>query len=672
MRVNRISICHLNKIFTIHQVEANMTRIKSKLILWAGLLCLGQAVAGLLVQAQTLTYTDIANRMIDLQYLAMLPEAGIKTQEFTSYDRGSTYNATTDVYNNWFANNDCCGSINGTLLAQMAQPGVIWVSWSATPGSGTLPVYFNGAANPTINIPFAQWMGGTDPFNYSKLNYHTPSAAGNCYVPIPYSSSCIIRGNSGFGNYFHFCYTSFPANATLPTWQNGSTEEKAALVKINNFLATSIGTDPAGARPGEITEIDTVRIGSGVGAVSTIKILRGGPGVITAFKVKASNIATGNKTVDRIKLRELSLRIYWDNDVTPSVWAPLGDFFGTAFGYNPYKSVPMGMTSTEFYSYWYMPYKDSAKIQLLNDGNTADTVIFTIVHSPVQNINNLSRFHAKWHRDFLLPTRTDRNQSANGGCLDWTYCKVTGKGRFVGVMQCDYNPNGGWWGEGDEKFFVDGEKFPSWFGTGNEDYFGYSWSSPDTFTRPFHSQPYAQGDQWATQNRYHIPDQIPFQTSFEGCIEKYFPNSAPDLRAATAYWYMAPGGTDPYLQLPVTDRISYFNSAYQVPPATTWKDPYKDNTADAPQKKVGFSELQKRFIAYVNRAGMLMVHVPEGASGNVEMFDLRGGMPRVSMPIDREGNCAIDASSFSEAMHVIKITTSEGIIAKKIAIANSR
>jgi len=642
-------------------------RSKSKLMLWAGLFCLGPTVSGPQVQAQTLTYTDIANRLIDLQYLATLPEPGITTKEFSSYDRASTYNAATDAYVNWFANADASGTVNGNLLAEMSRPGVIWVCWAASSSGSLMPTYFNGAGNPSTNLTFEDLFGGIAPFNYSKLSYHCPTAGGDCYVPIPYSSSCRITGRN---DYFHFCYTSFPANAVLPTWQSGSTEEKATLTRINNFLANNIGTDPAGARPGEITEIDTIRIGSGVGAVSTIKILRGGPGVITALKVKASNVTTGNRTIDRVKLRELSLRIFWDNDVTPSVWAPLGDFFGTAFGYNPYKSVPLGMTASEFYSYWYMPYKDSAKIQLLNDGSTADTVIFTIVHSAVQNINNLARFHAKWHRDFLLPTRTDRNQSANGGCVDWTVCKVTGRGRYVGTMQCDHNPNGGWWGEGDEKFFVDGEKFPSWFGTGNEDYFGYAWGAEDTFTRSFNNQPFVQGEQMASLNRFHIPDQIPFQTSFEGCIEKYFPNSAPDLRAVTAYWYMAPGGTDPYLQLPVTDRIPYFVTTYQVPPATTWKDPYKDNVAVAPEKKVAFSELQKRFKAYVNRAGMLMVHVPQGVNGKVQLFDPRGGVPRVSMPIDREGKCAISTSSLTNGSYLLRVVTPQGISTGNIVIAD--
>jgi hypothetical protein len=129
-----------------------------------------------------------------------------------------------------------------------------------------------------------------------------------------------------------------------------------------------------------------------------------------------------------------------------------------------------------------------------------------------------------------------------------------------------WNPRGGWWGEGDEKFFVDGEKFPSTFGTGSEDYFGYAWSSPDLFQHAFHNQTHNDG--WSrghiSVNRWQIADQVPFQKQFEGCIEKYFPNERPTLYASVAYWYLEPGGQDPYLPVPLEDRIGYFAS---VPPA---------------------------------------------------------------------------------------------------------
>ena len=179
---------------------------------------------------------------------------------------------------------------------------------------------------------------------------------------------------------------------------------------------------------------------------------------------------------------------------------------------------------------------------------------FEITHAPLcRPVEQLARFHAKWHRDAFLPTERER-------WIDWPIVKTEGAGRFVGVMLHVWNPRGGWWGEGDEKFFVDGEKFPSTFGTGSEDYFGYAWCDPHLFQHAYHNQTCNDGNNrgHVSVNRWHIPDNVPFHQSFEGCIEKYYSNQRPTLYAATAYWYLAPGGKDPYGPVPLKERVGYW------------------------------------------------------------------------------------------------------------------
>jgi len=160
----------------------------------------------------------------------------------------------------------------------------------------------------------------------------------------------------------------------------------------------------------------------------------------------------------------------------------------------------------------------------------------------------------KWHRDAFLPTEKER-------WIDWPILKTQGQGRFCGVALEVWNPRGGWWGEGDEKWFVDGEKFPSTFGTGSEDYFGYAWCNPHLFQNAYHNQTRNDNTNNASHvsvNRWQINDNIPFASSFEGCIEKYYPNNRPTLYAAMAYWYLAPGGKDPYKAVPVKDRVNWY------------------------------------------------------------------------------------------------------------------
>jgi hypothetical protein len=147
----------------------------------------------------------------------------------------------------------------------------------------------------------------------------------------------------------------------------------------------------------------------------------------------------------------------------------------------------------------------------------------------------------------FLPTRPDRQ-------IDWTLLTTQGNGRYVGTQLHVWNPRGGWWGEGDDKFFVDGEMYPSTYGTGSEDYFGDAWGL-HVFDRPFHG--FVQLNPTLghfVAHRWHIADNVPFQKSFEATIEKGYHNDKPTLYDCVAYWYLSPGGTDPYPVVPVADR----------------------------------------------------------------------------------------------------------------------
>jgi hypothetical protein len=258
---------------------------------------------------------------------------------------------------------------------------------------------------------------------------------------------------------------------------------------------------------------------------------------------------------DRDPLREIVLEIRWEGERSPSVWAPLGDFFGTAPGVNRYRSLPCGMTGDGwFYANWFMPFARSVEIKVVNQGQHDRRVNLEVFSVPLDgDPAHYARFHAKWHRDEFLPTVPERQ-------IDWPLLETDGSGRYVGVMLHVWNPRGGWWGEGDEKFFVDGEKFPSTFGTGSEDYFGYAWSSSVLFQHAFHNQTHNDGGSRGhiSVNRWQIADQVPFQQKFEADIEKYFPNERPTLYASTVYWYLDANGYDPYSPLPLEERVGYY------------------------------------------------------------------------------------------------------------------
>jgi hypothetical protein len=508
------------------------------------------------LQAETYTYPQLVKRMTDLQELAKLPPAGEKTSLASSYDRASKYDAATDKYINWGANGDGGGIIRKegdvSVLMDVQGPGCIWRTWSATAGQGHVKIYLDGSPTPAVDLPFMGYFDGkTAPFNRSNLVY-IPSAAAHGldnYTPISFQKSCKIVGEKGWGSYYQFTYTQFPAGTIVPTFSmNLSPEDSAALDQADKILG-QCGQNPRGTVATDKTE--TQSITAAAGKATTVADLSGA-GAITALTVKLD--LPKDPEAQRILLRQLTVSITWDGDTTPAVWSPLGDFFAYVGGADAFQSLPVGlMPDGTFYSYWYMPYGKKAHIEVGNDGPDPVAMTWEISHAPLeQPIAQLARFHAKWHRDAFLSTRPDR-------APDWTLLTTQGTGRYVGTHLHGWNPRGGWWGEGDDKFFVDGEKFPSTFGTGSEDYFGYAWSSAGHFSRPYHNQILNEGNAGHfDDNRWHISDSVPFDTSFEAIIEKYYPNERPTLYAAEAFWYLNAGGSDSYAPVSVADRVGYW------------------------------------------------------------------------------------------------------------------
>lgn len=500
----------------------------------------------------TLTYPDLIKRMSDLEQLAVLPAEGEKCAQWSSYDRKSKYDEATGKYVDWFANGDGKGFIreeNGQqVMAEMAGPGCIWRIWSATPEKGHVRIFLDGAEQPAVDMPFVDYFQSGGFVGFPALIYKTAANGFNMHIPIPYQKSCKIVADQGWGNYFQFTYTTFPKGTTVPTFDRKMIAENfALLLDVDSIHSTKLGSDPAGKIEGEKTIGGSHTIAPGQSMVVP-KI--DGPQAITSFKVKVQTNGIAN--VDDA-LRSVTLSMKWDGEQKPSVWTPLGDFFGTGPGINLYKSLPLGMTESGFYSYWYMPFEKSAEIALMNDGKESVTLECTVTVAPLkQPVKSLGRFHAKWHRDALLPAEPERN-------MDWTMLKTSGRGRFLGVALNVWNPRGNWWGEGDEKFFVDGEKFPSTIGTGSEDYFSYAWSSGKLFYQSLHNQTRNNGNNVGhlSVNRWHVADNIPFQTSFEGAIEKYFLNTRPTFYDCVVYFYLAAGGTDPYEPLPIAERVGF-------------------------------------------------------------------------------------------------------------------
>jgi hypothetical protein len=504
------------------------------------------------------SYIDLINRLIDLKQLAILPQEGERCAQWSSYDRRSKYDSPREEYIEWDANEDGHGFIRREggkkVLAEMEGPGCIWRIWSALPSENKLEIYLDNSTNPVYSDGFREiFSGRISPFTYDELVW---GHFFNLYFPLSYQNSCKILSADDFGYYYHFTYYSYPLETNLPTFSESLTsEEEEALRRINEELKNRGRRDFSRLQPGEEKVEQEVSVGP-FERVTLVEILE--PRAINTLEIEI-NYSLYGELAPAI-LRELALQITWDEESVPAVWSPLGDFFGVGYGHaelvvdGRYRTLVTGYQDGVFYSHWYMPF-EKAKIEIINDGGMSHTITCRIIHEPLtRSLPELGRFHAKWHRDVFLPSESGR------AGFDWTILKTKGRGRYCGAMLHVFNRKGDWWGEGDEKFFVDGEKFPSTFGTGSEDYFGYSWCSRNLFSRSYHYQIISEGNSTANRHtvngRFHIADNVPFQTSFEASIEKYY-RGEQAFYACVAYWYLAPGGEDLYQPVSVNDRLAY-------------------------------------------------------------------------------------------------------------------
>ena len=257
-------------------------------------------------------------------------------------------------------------------------------------------------------------------------------------------------------------------------------------------------------------------------------------------------------TLADTRYRDQIIRIYWDHEETPSVEAPVGDLFCCGFNARTkINAIPINVNpSGGFNSYFPMPFRKHARITVENR-HIAEVggFFYAITYSETEVPEDAAYFHAQFRRTNPLPYGEDYT------ILDG----VTGVGHYVGTYMAWQQNNTGWWGEGEIKFFLDGDsKFPTLCGTGTEDYFGGAWGFGDTYTAPYLGYPYGDvsGKPGSRHGlyRFHLPDPIRFQSDLRVTMQaigwrtegRYLPLQ--DDIASVAYWYqLEPHGTFPTL-----------------------------------------------------------------------------------------------------------------------------
>lgn len=263
--------------------------------------------------------------------------------------------------------------------------------------------------------------------------------------------------------------------------------------------------------------------------------------------------------------RSSILRIYWDGEETPSVETPVGDFFcnGWCQRSNVRSLAIAANPAGGFNSYWEMPFRKSARITIENLAEENCTCYYQITYALTEVPSDAAYFHAQWRRSNPLGYKQVHT------LLDG----VQGWGQYVGTYLAWGVNNNGWWGEGEIKFYMDGDgDWPTICGTGTEDYFGGAWNFEQPkgeyggFTGPYTglSQIIKPDGLYQSQQRFgmyrwHITDPIRFERDLRVTIQalgwwnypggrKYLPLQ--DDIASTAFWYQ----TEPHAAYPALPK----------------------------------------------------------------------------------------------------------------------
>lgn len=266
--------------------------------------------------------------------------------------------------------------------------------------------------------------------------------------------------------------------------------------------------------------------------------------------------------------RLMILRFYWDGETEPSVEVPVGDFFAAGWGMGKEPRITSLAVCVNprsgFNSYWQMPFRKGCRVTMENQGEKTATVYYQISYSLEAVSEDTPYFHAQFRRENPLPAK-EVHTIVDG---------IQGCGHYVGTYLAHGANSEGWWGEGEAKFYIDGDKeFPTICGTGEEDYFcgsyGYNDRKQDgkdvydNFSSPytgFYHVAFDGAQRRFGEYRWHINDPIRFKKDLRVTIQglgwqsegRYLPLQ--DDLASVAYWYQSEPH-NPFPPLPAKENL---------------------------------------------------------------------------------------------------------------------
>ncbi len=501
---------------------------------------------------QPVTFATLLQDMTELSILSEFPNPEFTCRQFSSYDRRTV----APDQPGWFANGDASWFVREEttqgrrefVMMDAEGPGAIvrfWMTFGSEKAyTGTLRIYIDGNVSPEIEGPVLKIISGGqlvgEPLSSSsspKSNY--ANRGHNLYMPIPYASHIKITYECTAMNpekhspsvYYNINYRTYASGTKvtsftlkdLTTYETRVTELLRTLGDLThpvpaNSHTLSLADPEISLNPGQKIHQEF----SGSQAIYEL-----------LFKIEAENLPQA--------LRSTVLQCTFDDEET--VWSPIGDFFGTGYQIRNHHTWHTATDSLGMmHSWWVMPFQKSAIVEVVNLGDQpVRLMVAKAVTGKYRWTSRSMHFGGIW-REYHAKSTGDW---ANEKLEDLNFVTLQGQGVYAGDAITMFNTADAWWGEGDEKVYVDGEGFPSHIGTGTEDYIGYAWCRPETFDHFLIAQPDGSGNfhpGMTINMRHRLLDNIPFNTSLKFDLELWHWAATKVNYGVVSYWYMKPGG----------------------------------------------------------------------------------------------------------------------------------
>jgi len=512
-----------------------------------------------------ITTGTLFDAISDLGALARLDEPAYRTVQFSSYDRRSTHPDAPG----WYSNADGFGhepvpgfaavlrepdeeGVGLYLICDEAGPGAIVRGWSAAMG-GTLRVYLDAHSTPVYEGDAYQFLARRSKLFLDRAGLRIDYGDSlmqqdSDYWPIPFGEHLRItwEGRLEELHFYQIQVRFYQPGTAVRTFDPD--HDPAEFIE-SVYQAVQHLLHPAPAESGVVVPL---KAGIAPGERWVCPDLPAGPAAVTELRLC---LESGSREQ---ALRGTLLEVSFDGASKPQVEAPAGDFFGAGPGVHPFESLPMSVAADGTMTCRFvMPFENNLELALTNTTSEEVTVTGSVTCCNWEWNDRSLYFRARWRVDHGLDTGKKP--------IDMPFVVMLGNGRLVGAAVMVANPSpvptpwGSWWGEGDEKIFVDDNPEPVAFGTGSEDYFNYSWSRPDLFDHPFCGQPINSGpgnSGYVTNYRWQVLDAIPFHCGLAFYMELWTHAHVPGISyGRLAYLYARPGVFDDHRKLLAADLI---------------------------------------------------------------------------------------------------------------------